>query len=181
MKNKKIIVVDLEATCWKDNKTFQREHSEIIEIGICLIDIATGDITQNKGILVKPDHSRVSEFCEELTTISQSMIDTEGVGLKTAVELLLTEYNTQDYIWSSYGGYDKSMFIRQCKAKNIKYPFGADHINVKELFKEKSKMNKSVGMKKALNILKIQQKGTHHRGVDDAYNIAKILHWCLNQ
>lgn len=34
-------------------------------------------------------------------------------------------------------------------------------------------------MKGALHILDLPLEGTHHRGVDDAKNIAKILYWCL--
>lgn len=34
-------------------------------------------------------------------------------------------------------------------------------------------------MKGALDILNIGLEGTHHRGIDDAKNIAKILYWCL--
>ena len=31
----KILVLDLEATCWEEDGAYQREHSEIIEIGVC--------------------------------------------------------------------------------------------------------------------------------------------------
>jgi inhibitor of KinA sporulation pathway (predicted exonuclease) len=35
-------------------------------------------------------------------------------------------------------------------------------------------------MEGALNLLNIPLEGTHHRGVDDAKNTAKILRWILN-
>lgn len=38
----KIIVVDVEATC-SDNGTVTPEASEIIEIGVCLLDVKTGE------------------------------------------------------------------------------------------------------------------------------------------
>lgn len=179
MKNEKIIVVDLEATCWRENLPEQRKNSEIIEIGICLLDTKSGEITKNEGLLIKPDHSEVSEFCEELTTISQRMIDEKGISLKLAIDRLKNEYNSKHLVWASYGAYDLNMFKRQCKSKNIDYPFGSDHLNVKEVFKKSLGIKKNVGMKKALNILKIKLEGTHHRGVDDARNIAKILYKCL--
>jgi inhibitor of KinA sporulation pathway (predicted exonuclease) len=57
-----------------------------------------------------------------------------------------------------------------------------DHINVKTLFGElHPTVRKSVGMTRALGELNFKLEGTHHRGVDDAKNIAKILHWCLQQ
>jgi inhibitor of KinA sporulation pathway (predicted exonuclease) len=36
-------------------------------------------------------------------------------------------------------------------------------------------------MEKALNILKLPLDGTHHRGIDDAKNIAKIFKTCFGQ
>lgn len=56
---------------------------------------------------------------------------------------------------------------------------GKQHINVKVLFAETKGLTKPTGMNGALHILNVPLEGTHHRGVDDAKNIAKILHWCL--
>lgn len=176
----KIIIIDLEATCWK-GEIPPGETSEIIEIGICELDRNTGAISKNKGILIQPKRSKVSAFCTELTTITQSMLDTEGIPFEVAIEMLQDEYEADEYTWASYGAYDLNMLKRQCMFRNIKYPLNHQHINVKELFAETKGLNKKVGMNGALHILDIPLEGTHHRGVDDAKNIAKILHWCLQQ
>ena len=68
---------------------------------------------------------------------------------------------------------------KQCQYRDISYPLSSDHINVKTLFSEVKGLRRKVGMKGALGILEIPLEGTHHRGVDDAKNIAKILDWCL--
>lgn len=47
------IIIDLEATCW-DGPVPAGQKNEIIEIGICMLDPTTGNITKNQGILVKP-------------------------------------------------------------------------------------------------------------------------------
>jgi inhibitor of KinA sporulation pathway (predicted exonuclease) len=94
---------------------------------------------------------------------------------------LRKEYGSQEYTWASYGAYDLNMMQSQCKARQVEYPLSVHHINVKELFREKSRMQKKVGMAGALAILDLPLEGTHHRGVDDARNIARILHWCLNK
>lgn len=52
---------------------------------------------------------------------------------------------------------------------------------MKILFSELKGISKKVGMNGALEILQIPLEGIHHRGVDDARNIAKILNWCLNK
>lgn len=172
----KIIVIDLEATCW-NGKIPAGEVSEIIEIGVAILDANTGEITDNRAILIKPTKSKVSEFCTELTTITQKLLDDEGISFDEACKFLARNY--QQYTWASYGAYDIKMMQNQCKMRQVEYPLSADHINVKELFCEQKGLKKKVGMNGALGILDIPLEGTHHRGVDDANNIAKILYWCL--
>jgi inhibitor of KinA sporulation pathway (predicted exonuclease) len=175
----KIVVVDIEATCW-EVKTPENMTSDIIEIGICLLDVQTGEITANTGIIVKPERSTVSPFCTELTTITQEMVDSQGIPFKEACRLLRKEYDTQSRPWASFGAYDAKQFQKQCTALDIGYPFGPSHINVKTLFALRNKLTREVGMAGALELLQIPLEGTHHRGVDDAKNIAKILYRVLN-
>lgn len=176
----KIIVIDLEATCW-NGEIPKGQVNEIIEIGICVLDTVTGAIAKNKGILIQPEHSEVSKFCTELTTLTQELLDREGIRFGEAIRMLQNEYQPDQYSWASYGQYDLNMLKKQCALRNVNYPMGSHHINVKELFSEVRGMQKKVGMNGALAILNIPLEGTHHRGVDDAKNIAKILHWCLMQ
>ena len=173
-----ILVIDLEATCW-DGKQPTEQVSEIIEIGICLLNCHSGEITNNIGILIKPEKSTVSPFCTQLTTITQELLDEEGVSFSEACELLNKEYNSSQFTWASYGAYDIKMMKMQCDAWGVSYPFSDNHINVKELFAAKKGLNKKVGMNGALGILDFPLEGIHHRGVDDAKNLAKVLHWCL--
>ncbi|MBB4807923.1 inhibitor of KinA sporulation pathway (predicted exonuclease) [Chryseobacterium defluvii] len=173
-----ILIIDLEATCWQDRPPIGQE-SEIIEIGICIMDAKTGRISKNEGILIKPQYSTVSPFCTELTSITREMLDDEGILLEDAFDILREEYHSEDLIWASYGNYDLNMLQRQSQKFRVDYPLGDDHINVKTLFAELHPIRKSVGMDRALKELKIPLEGTHHRGVDDVKNIAKILHWCL--
>ncbi|WGD35882.1 exonuclease domain-containing protein [Olleya sp. YS] len=176
--NNNIIIIDLEATCW-NGKIPHGQVNEIIEIGICVLDTTTGNITKNDGILIKPIRSEVSMFCTELTTITQELLDIEGVSFEDACTKLREDYNAHHYTWASYGAYDLNMMKNQCRIRDLDYPLSQNHINVKTLFTEVKGLHKKVGMKGALGILEIPLEGTHHRGVDDANNIAKILDWCL--
>jgi len=56
-----ILVIDVEATCWETEPPEDQE-SEIIEIGICPLDVAAGDRLEKQSILVKPEKSTVSAF-----------------------------------------------------------------------------------------------------------------------
>ena len=174
----KIIIIDLEATCW-NGPVPKGQVNEIIEIGICELDTLSGAITKNKGILIKPEHSTVSPFCTELTTITQELLDDNGVSFQEAINQLVDEYNPDLYTWASYGQYDLNMLKKQCKLFDVPYPMSNEHINVKVWFAELFGLQKPTGMNGALHLLNIPLEGTHHRGIDDAKNIAKILYWCI--
>jgi inhibitor of KinA sporulation pathway (predicted exonuclease) len=173
-----IIVVDIECTCWQGNPP-PDEESEIIEVGICTLDVATGTRGQKRSVLVRPTHSTVSAFCTQLTTLTQAQVET-GVSFSRVCSLLQDEYRSSERVWASYGDYDRSQFQRQCYASGIVYPFGVSHLNIKTLFALVHKLRHEVGMAQALDMLKLPLEGTHHRGGDDAWNAATILSCLLN-
>ncbi len=51
--------------------------------------------------------------------------------------------------------------------------------SIKNLFALKRRLNKEVGMRKALKILNKELVGQHHNALDDALNITEILKMCL--
>jgi inhibitor of KinA sporulation pathway (predicted exonuclease) len=168
-----ILVVDLEATCWDANPP-PGESSDIIEIGICPVEVATGKRLEKRSLLVRPERSSVSPFCTALTTLTPEQV-AEGMSLADACNILRKEYHSRERIWASFGDYDRSQFQCQCSEMNIPYPFGTRHINVKTLFALSHGLPAEVGMPQALELLGMVQEGTHHRGHDDAWNIAAIL------
>lgn len=174
-----ILVVDIEATCWEGNIPPGQE-SEMIEIGICPLDIATSQRLEKDSILVKPERSSVSEFCTQLTTLTQENVD-QGIPFSEACSILRKKYLSKERIWASYGDYDRNQFQRQCQSSSITYPFSNRHINVKSLLAVIYALPREVGMAQALELLNLPLEGTHHRGDDDAWNIAGILSKLLLQ
>jgi inhibitor of KinA sporulation pathway (predicted exonuclease) len=172
-----IVVVDVESTCWRGTPP-GGQQSEIIEVGVCLLDPATQAVSDKRSILVKPERSRVSVFCTKLTTLTQAMVD-EGVSFAAACETLVYDYESQSRLWVSWGNYDREMFTRQCASFGVPYPFGERHLNVKRVYGDVLNSGKQVGMAKALRLLEMPLEGTHHRGDDDAYNIARLLGYML--
>ena len=167
-----ILVIDIEATCWETSPP-PGEENEIIEIGICPVDIASGERLSKESILVKPERSQVSEFCTNLTTLTQAEVD-RGTSFAKACGILKSKYLSHQRVWASYGNYDRRQFERQCQSRQISYPFNPRHINLKTLFAIMYNLPREVGMAKALEIMQLPMEGTHHRGVDDAWNIAGI-------
>ncbi len=126
--------------------------------------------------MVQPQNTTVSEFCTNLTTLTQEILDKNGIPLHEACSILRKRYNVNNRLWASWGDYDRRQFERQCRKSCYKtaYPFGPTHLNVKNLFAVTMGLTREVGMVTALKELGIKLEGTHHRGVDDARNIAKI-------
>jgi len=169
----KILIIDIEATCWR-NKIPLKQKSEIIEIGICVLETTTWERLSKDSIIVKPSCSEISPFCTELTTLTPMDVN-KGISLKAACNQLQTRYLSSQYPWASYGDYDRKQFESECRDKQVRYPFGSTHINVKTLLALIQHWESEVGMTTALEKLGLPLEGTLHRGVDDAWNIAQIL------
>lgn len=168
-----LLVIDIEATCWA-GKTPPGMQIDIIEIGLCTLDIQTGDRLTKRSLLVRPERSTVSEFCTELTTLTQEQVD-QGMPFKRACQILRKHYDSRARVWASYGDFDRRQFETQCAEMGIPYPFGRNYINIKTLFALIHHLPHEVGMDKALQIANLPLEGTHHRGHDDAWNIAALM------
>lgn len=170
MKLSKILIVDLEATCW-ENEPPKGQQSEILEIGYALVNLDTGEVEKNAGIIIRPSKSTVSPFCTSLTTITPEMAS-KGVDIDIAIHRMTNHLGSlKKYPLVSWGDYDVKM-LRKTFPRD--YPFADRHLNLKLVWALVSGHPKEVGMETALKVENIPLDGTHHRGVDDARNIAKL-------
>jgi inhibitor of KinA sporulation pathway (predicted exonuclease) len=168
-----IIVIDVESTCWEGDPP-PGQRSEIIEIGLCLLEVTTGERTDFRSILVKPRFSTISPYCHKLTSLTKEMV-AEGMDFEDACALLVEKFDTKRRTWASYGDYDRLQFMKQSEALDIPYPFGRSHINVKNLLALQHALSKEVNLDQAMTLLGLRFEGRLHRGVDDAWNIAAVL------
>jgi inhibitor of KinA sporulation pathway (predicted exonuclease) len=98
-----------------------------------------------------------------------------GVGFKDACKILENEYLAPERLWASYGDYDRRQFEKQCRDQGVRYPFGPTHLNVKTLCSIAAGLRSEVGLPQAMALYGLTLEGTHHRGHDDAWNIAALL------
>jgi inhibitor of KinA sporulation pathway (predicted exonuclease) len=96
-----ILVIDVESTCWQ-GKAPTGQVSEISEIGICPVEVAASQRLEKSSILIKPQRSKISAFCTELTTLTPDMFEHAGT-FRDAVHILKQEYHTKDRLWASWG------------------------------------------------------------------------------
>jgi 3'-5' exoribonuclease 1 len=182
-KYKYILVVDLEATCC-DLQSIPRHQMETIEIGAVMVSTDSLAIVDEFQTFIKPlRHPILTEFCHQLTSITQSQVDTAPTfpdAIK-AWQPWLSKFDKT--IFASWGDYDRKQLQQDSKLHHIDlpYPVSSNHINLKELFSTTQGLNKRYGMAQALNIAQIDLTGTHHRGIDDARNISKLLAFILGR
>jgi 3'-5' exoribonuclease 1 len=169
----KYIVLDLESTC-RDTPADPGSR-EIIEIGaIRLDDSLSPDGEYNR--FVRPiANPQLSQFCMDLTRISQSEVDKADPFIVVFPDFL-EWIGEGSYSIATWGEYDIKQIQIDCKRHSLKFPkrFSKKHINVKECFAEK-KHTRPCGMTQALQMMNILPTGTHHRGIDDARNITTIF------
>ncbi|GAA3977571.1 3'-5' exonuclease [Allohahella marinimesophila] len=176
-----LMIVDLEATCCEEG-TIPRHANEIIEIGAVMLDAESLEIIDQYEAFVRPVRYPVlTQFCTELTSITQPQVDS-APEYKEAVKPFQKWMNGySDILFCSWGDYDRNQFIRDSVATNLPYPIEAPHLNIKKLFSFSQQRERWVGMSIALELCGLELEGTHHRGIDDARNMARMMPYILGR
>ena len=172
-----LLVIDLEATCWAVGDVVPGPH-EIIEIGLTVLSPAKEELWSG-GWFVRPVVCpRLSEFCTALTSIRQAEVDGAGTfpQVLPEVERKIVEVTGRvvaESLFVSWGNYDRKQLQQDCVLHGYPYPFG-EHWNVKQAFMRAHRVKK-MGLDAACRFLGLPMVGTHHRGRDDALNIARVV------
>ena len=174
MKNKHYLIIDLEATCCKE-RSIKKEKMEIIEIGAVMVDAKSLEVVDEYEIFIKPIlNPTLTHFCTELTTITQEDVD-GAVGYIEAIKDFRTWFGKyDDFLFCSWGDYDKSQFLLDSKLHNVPFPFNDEHLNIKKEFARVQGI-KPCGLDRALKHVSLELLGTHHRGIDDAHNMGRLM------
>lgn len=170
---KNLLIIDLESTCFERGSEPTGFKSEIIEIGAVVFNPNTQTVIEDYQCFIKPALFPIlSEFCKELTTITQHQVD-NGLTLQQAICEIGELQKKFNAVFVSWGYYDKKQFENVCRNACIPYPFDDLHISIKHNHGE-FYSKKPMGMGSALKFHQLSLEGTHHRGIDDARNIANI-------
>lgn len=175
IRDRYVLVIDLEATCC-DDRSIARRQMEIIEIGAVLLDLHDRQIISEFQHFVRPvRHPQLTPFCHQLTTITQRDVETAPT-FPSVLQAMQTWLNAQPHPlrFASWGAYDKHQFKHDCAFHRVPYPFRGEHLNLKQVFAETVDPHRSWPMTQALEYCGLPLQGTHHRGIDDARNIAAI-------
>lgn len=187
------IIFDLEATCWEGDydRPETNPETEIIEIGAVKLNDNL-EIIDTYQTFVKPKlHPNLSAFAKELTTIKQEEVDAAPGFPEAMYEFGKWIGVEEPYVLCSWGFYDKKQLLADANLHNMQLNT-FKHISIKHQHgemlandflrehgsagaKQAQRIARGVGMNKAMELLGLEPEGTHHRGICDAKNIAKIF------
>ncbi len=174
------LVIDVEATC-DDRGAVPKTEMEVIEIGAVLVDAVTLEPVDEFTTFVRPvRHPVLTTFCTALTTITQAQVAAAS-RFPGALEALRRFIGERNALFSSWGEYDRRQFERDAHYHRVTLPFRGGHLNIKQKFSDALGETKKLGMDGALERVGLAIVGTHHRGIDDARNIARLLPWAFGR
>lgn len=166
------VVIDLEATCWRERTP--RQVMEAIDIGAVRMDGETLRVYDEFSTLVRPvEHPQLSDFCRRLTHLRQRDVE-EAPHFTVALAQLVEWLGPDPVLFCSWGTFDRTQLRIDCQRHGVPFPVVlSQHLDLKRAFAE-WRQHKRVGLKKALQLLGMPFVGTPHRGIDDARNAARI-------
>ncbi|PKK82831.1 MAG: exonuclease [candidate division Zixibacteria bacterium HGW-Zixibacteria-1] len=174
----KLLIVDLEATCWENKGLFK--EMETIEIGAVLADLNDRDSVREYDVFIRPvRNSILSDFCKNLTSIRQEDVDQAETFPVVFPKFLEWAGDPDEYTFASWSGYDKWQFQNDCAFHKMEYPFPT-HFDIKKFF-SKAHQNRKFGLSRAVRKSGLEFAGTHHRGIDDARNIWRVLRKIIDE
>lgn len=185
-------VLDFEATCWPGER---RPTQEIIEFPSVMYRYdwfrKEGEYVGEFAKYVRPVlHPQLSDFCTELTGITQEQVDAADT-----LEVVLEEHQQwlvsvvpvehyRDILFITCGNWDLHTMLPleyTNKPHLPKYPQLYHHFcNIKYEF-EAFYGQKAGGMTNMLDKLGLELEGRHHSGIDDTRNTARVLVRMLNE
>jgi 3'-5' exoribonuclease 1 len=166
------IVVDLEASCWE--AAWVRQRMETIEIGAVRLDDTLAVVDEFDAFVRPVGIPRLSSFCTKLTSITQDQVDAADT-FPTVLAQFRSWMGRGPYRLTSWGVFDITQIHLDCERHDIPFPenFAAGHLDLKSAFAKWQRI-RPCGMEKALARLDLPLTGHHHRGIDDARNLARI-------
>jgi len=180
---KHYLVIDLEATTDDgpdEERAVPRDEMETIEIGAVLVRASTLEVEDEFQTFERPvRHPTLTSFCTELTGIKQEMV-ADAPTFPEAMEALRQAMLVGRWgvVWNSWGLFDDTQLRRDCTFHGIEYTM-PEHMNLKNVFSAAQGRRKRYGMSKALRLCGLPLEGAHHRALDDAKNIARLLPWIV--
>lgn len=167
------IIYDLEATCWRSRRP---RKVEVIEIGAVKVNDKL-EIIDEFCEFVKPKlHPEVSDFCTQLTSITQRDVD-HAEGFEDVI------YSFEDWmrpkevrtVLMSWGEFDKRQLLNDAALHKLELPWLRYHACLQLHYSRWKGSKNQIGLRNALELEGLSYSGTQHRAIEDARNMARLF------
>ncbi|WXL27478.1 exonuclease domain-containing protein [Ectopseudomonas mendocina] len=170
------LVIDLEATT--EEGGWPVSEMEIIEIGACIISDNGHELGQFQRLVRPTRRPQLTQFCQQLTHISQSEIDSAAPlpQVWSAFELWLSGFSNNLTGWVSWGDYDRKQLVVEWRQHKLSSALEQlQHYNLKQRFASARHLTSPVSLKNALQLAGLTFNGQQHRALTDARNTARLV------
>ena len=179
------LVVDIEATCDEGKRTFPDQ--EVIEIGGVLLDSEFNEMHRFHSFVRPTTCPVLSDYCKDLTGITQANVDQSFMFREVWPKFVGFATRIPNPVFCSWSRFDWNLLSKECERSNMWFAFQGrfddERSNMWFAFQGRfddlsKRFTKRYGRRKghrgAMKIMGIKPEGSHHRGLDDALNIAKM-------
>lgn len=169
----RLLFVDLELTCWTGAPP-PGEESEIIEIGLAEVDVGELRVTRSGRYLVRPQRSTVSDFCTELTGITQEDVKRHGRPLAEVFSSVRKDWGPGRKAWYAWGA-DRILLGDALAAAQIEdHPFSPGFVDLAQLYTSLYGCGQRVSLEEALEREGLEPQGRRHSAEGDAVDAAHV-------
>lgn len=171
MTESRLLVVDLELTCWRDAPP-AGEAPEIIEIGLVELDSRQRSITREARFLVRPVSSKLSAFATELTGITAAELTREARPFREVARSIRKAFGAKP--WLAWGRDNEAIGAAALMA-GADHPFPGPFANLAELYRLLTGAACKVALEDALAAHGVTPDLPAHSALVDARNTARLF------
>lgn len=177
---KRYICIDLEMTEFTPDERalMPGVHGEVIQFGAVMLDENYNMISKFSSF-VKPSFSRVDDFIEDLTGITNQALENADnfVTVMDKFAYWRGEGDVTTFCWSKV---DHDQLWKELSAKGSHrydlFQVLQDFVDLQKIFKNLLASRTCVSLDSAVKLLQMEFKGQMHNAYGDAFNTARILH-----
>ena len=168
-----------------------RDRQEIIEFPYVVVDVRTGKIVHQEQHYIKPEYSKITEFCTKLTGIDEATVS-QGCTLAHAVAVFIAHVENEivakgkTFALATHGTWDLLLQLRcECAIKSIELPtWMLRLLDLRSVYlwwakctanQPGASASKSSSLRNICASLDIRIHGRLHSGLDDSKTIANAM------
>ena len=175
-----LAVIDLESTC---DEPANPAPQEVIELPCVLLNLRTLELCSSCRSYVRPtEHPKLSEFCTQLTGITQEQVD-GGVPLAAALAsldaFLASHGALSSVLCATWSDWDLShMLASEARWRRLQLPAYLQRwCDLRSVFRRHYPRAQG-GLEEACATAGVPWEGRAHCGLDDALNTARLAVHC---